>query len=263
MRPIVTLLTDFGLIDPYVGVMKGVILQTSPDVQIIDLSHGVRPQDVTGAAYLLASSWRYFPSGTVHCCVVDPGVGSARKVVGAAVAGHIFVAPDNGLLSLILSDHEPSALIEIENRGQFLKSVSQTFHGRDIFAPTAAVLANGVPLTELGHPLPEPVLIPLPEAVIDEASGEVRGEVIHIDHFGNLITSIRGTQMPWRPRVQIGATQIPHLVKSYADAPADALLALIGSTGRLEISINGGNAAATLSLAIGTSVTVSGMALPE
>ncbi|MGR3218622.1 MAG: SAM hydrolase/SAM-dependent halogenase family protein, partial [Candidatus Anammoxibacter sp.] len=165
---IVTLLTDFGLHDEYVGVMKGVILGIDRSARIIDLSHSIKPQDIIGAAYVLLSAYKYFPAGTVNLVVVDPGVGSDRKIICVKTKDHIFLAPDNGILSILIAHETPEIIIEVTNKKYFLPEVSNTFHGRDIFAPVAAHLANGVKPEELGEELfaiqeidiPVPVLTP-------------------------------------------------------------------------------------------------------
>lgn len=256
-RPVVSLLTDFGLDDPFVGMMKGVILQRCAAARIIDLTHAIEPQDVRRAGYGLADSWRYFPPATIHVAVVDPGVGTDRAILAAAVDGHILIAPDNGLLTAVFEQVQPDEIRQVSNGAIFLKSISRTFHGRDIFAPTAGALAAGMPLSDVGPVVDKCVSLDLPHATVTD-DGTVRGEVIYIDRFGNLVTNIAGPQLPLMPRVAIAGRTIEGLVASYGHRPAGELLAVIGSTGRLEIAINRGHAAATLDAPIGTAVTVAG-----
>ncbi len=186
--PIITLLTDFGLGDAYVGIMKGVILSLSPDARLVDLSHEVPPQEVLSGAMVLQSAWRYFPPGTIHLAVVDPGVGSSRRALAAAGREQFFVGPDNGLFSLVFAEQAPLMVVSLENPQYFLAKVSATFHGRDIFAPVAAHLSLGVPLTAFGPALSDPVGLDFPAPEFGEE--EVDGQIISCDHFGNLISNI-------------------------------------------------------------------------
>ncbi len=258
--PVITLLTDFGYRDAYVGVMKGVILGLNPQVQLVDLSHAVAPQDILGGALVLQSAWRYFPPGTIHLAVVDPGVGSARRGLAAATAGHLFVGPDNGLFSLVFAQQPPHTVVSLAERGYFLPEVSATFHGRDIFAPVAAHLSLGVPLTALGPALAEPVRLDVPSPRMEAAA--IHGQVLTWDHFGNLITNIPCQDLQrWRQgrpvRVWVADRLIPHWVATYSQAPVGDLLALGGSHGYLEIACREGNAAALLQASPGTAVRVS------
>ena len=252
-QPVVALLTDFGLTDAYVGIMKGVVLSRCPAARIIDVSHGVRPGDIHGGAYLLASSAAYFPRGTIFAVVVDPGVGSGRGILAASAGGHWFVAPDNGVLSELLVESPPQQIVSVTNAAHFLEPISDTFHGRDIFAPVAAALARGVALDELGPPVHDWFRLPRLEP-LESPDGEREGQVIYVDHFGNLITSFRAGDVDGAAGVIVAGRRIAGLSRSYADADSGNLLALIGSTGRLEISINGGSAAAALDAGVGTPV---------
>jgi hypothetical protein len=252
---LITLLTDFGLEDPYVGIMKGVIQTRLPGALCVDLTHQVPPQNVAVAAYHLESAYRYFPPRTVHCCVVDPGVGSGRSVLAVSFEDFLFLAPDNGVLSRVLSREGARKMVRVENTGFFLKRVSRTFHGRDIFAPVAAALASGVPLEELG---PETgnmkrVEPPRPRKLRGEV---IEGEVAARDRFGNLVTNIPGSLLPKDPEIRIMKRVIPGLSSSYAERGPGELLGVIGSTGYLEISINRGDAAASLRAGPGTPVRV-------
>jgi S-adenosylmethionine hydrolase len=257
---IVTLLTDFGTRDPYVGVMKGVILGINPSLRIVDVTHEVPPQAVRAAAYLLASSFPFFPPGSVHVAVVDPGVGSDRKAVVLHAADHVFIAPDNGLLSEVIHAAASSKAWEISNPALCLPVLSSTFHGRDIFAPAAAHISGGFPLEQTGASLQKPRIFPrlAPEKIRDG----LRGEVLWIDRFGNLVTSIRERDLEdlaqgpnWRAAtVTIGTARIRGISTTYRDTTG--LITLIGSTGRLEVSVSGGNAEHELRVGLGDSVIV-------
>ena len=253
--PTISLLTDFGLIDAFVGVMHGVIRTRCPAARIIDLTHGIPAQHVRHAGYVLADSWRYFPPGTIHVAVVDPGVGGDRRILAAHVDDQCFLAPDNGLLSAVFDQCAPTELRQVNNRDIFLKSVSATFHGRDIFAPTAGSLAAGMELTDVGPTLDDPLTLDLPRPET-RPDGTVVGRIILVDRFGNLITNILGPMLPLFPRIEVGETEIDGLVRSYTDAPPDQPAALVASHGRLEIALNHGHAAQSLHLAPGAPVTI-------
>lgn len=252
--PVISLLTDFGLSDPYAGIMKGVIVSICPDARIIDISHEVAPQDVHGAAYVLAAAYPYFPPGTIHVAVVDPGVGGSRRIIAARTASGVFLAPDNGLLTLVLDEQEPVAVCRVENPGIFLHPVSRTFHGRDIFAPAAARLACGMEMAKLGAPVPARSLARLdfgPPPRPDE-NGRLKGAIIAVDRFGNLVSNIREADLEsaFGSRyaggkgicVQVAGRVVSGICGAYQEVPEGAPLAIIGSTGRLEISVNAGNA---------------------
>jgi S-adenosylmethionine hydrolase len=247
---VITLITDFGDRDEYVGVMKGVILSVNPEARIVDITHQVEPQDVVQAAYLICASYPYFPPQTVHVAVVDPGVGSSRAILAGRCKGHLFLGPDNGILSLISDDNPWEELVEVRNRDYFLSPISRTFHGRDIFAPVAARLAGGLDIHKLG-----PVFDPrkMKRLHIEKPqwsdSGELRGTVIAIDRFGNLLTDITeeliprpGTEGDCRIEIRIGSTNISGLSACYDSVSQGIPLALIGSRGSLEISVNSGSA---------------------
>lgn len=236
----IALLTDFGLADPWVGVMKGVIAGIAPGVPTIDLSHGVPPQDVRTAAIHLDAAWRYFPAGTVFLCVVDPGVGTARRPIVARCEGRLFVAPDNGLLGLL-----PSPEVRSCRPDWALPSPSRSFHGRDVFAPVAARLASGAPFEEAGPVVTGHVRLSLPEP-----EGNC-GEVIHVDRFGNLLTNLPGRD---EGVVEIAGHDAP-VVLTYGAVPTGALLAHTGSTGRLEVAVRDGSAATRLRVGLGAGVS--------
>lgn len=251
---LVTLLTDFGHRDHYVGVLKGVLLARAPHVQIVDLCHEVQPQDVHGAALLLAASYRFFPCSTIHVVVVDPGVGTERRALAIATPAGRFVGPDNGVFSYVLDEQPAARVVELREARYWLPSVSQTFHGRDIFAPVAAALAAGVALDALGPPVADPVRLAVPGVEI-LADGARRGAVVYVDRFGNLITNLRVADLPPEPLVvEIGTHVIHGLSPHYAVAAP--LVALVGSTGRLEIAVPRGDAAQALGLGVGAPVVV-------
>ena len=249
---IITLTTDFGAADTWVGVMKGVILSIFPAARIVDLTHEIPAHDVRAAALALIDAVPFFPRGTVHLAVVDPGVGSDRKALAARKDGHFFVGPDNGVFSGFLPGEY---VLELDRPELFLPRVSKSFHGRDVFAPVAARLAEGRSLRDLGSPLADPVLLDLPRA---EKHGEtVRGEVVMVDHFGNLITNIPERLLPPSPlSVEVGSEKISGLRLCYEDADPGQCAAIIGSTGRLEIALPRGSAAQLLRAGVGGKVTV-------
>ncbi|MFQ5813222.1 MAG: S-adenosyl-l-methionine hydroxide adenosyltransferase family protein [Anaerolineae bacterium] len=255
---IITLTTDFGLADGYVGTMKGVILSIHPTATIVDISHDIAPQDVREAAYTLYAAYPYFPQGTIHVVVVDPGVGSERRAIALRTSQAIFVAPDNGVLSYVVAGERVEQIVHLTNPSYHLSPVSRTFHGRDIFAPAAAHLARGIPLAELGQPLTEIITFSLPRPQI-HPDGTIVGEVIHIDRFGNLITSITATDLaghsPLRESVvKIKGQSIRGIVNTYAEVTPGKPLALIGSEDHLEISVSGGSASQTLAARVGDEV---------
>jgi len=260
---VITVLTDFGTRDPYVGVMKGVILGIDPEARLVDLSHQVEPGDVVGAGFLLAASWRWFPAGTVHLAVVDPGVGSERKPLVARADGHFLVGPDNGLFTAALDGAESVSVRELTAEARRLLPVSRTFHGRDIFAPAAAWLSGGLDWETLGPELGSPVRADWLPAPATELDGMVRGQVVQVDVFGNLITSIPGRMIAQlAPQGEPLALEwsggvVRQLVGTYAEAPSAAPVMLVGSSGYLEISVNRGSAAARTGVQRGDAVRLS------
>jgi S-adenosyl-L-methionine hydrolase (adenosine-forming) len=251
---VITLTTDFGTGEWFVGTMKGVILRIQPRATVVDITHGIPAGDIRAGAFALAAGCRFFPKGTVHVVVVDPGVGSTRKAIAVQTADHFFVGPDNGVLSWALAEAKIRAVHALENEAYFLHPVSQTFHGRDIFGPVAAHLSRGVLIRKLGPPLKDFVRLDWPAP--RRRRGGIEGEVIHIDRFGNAITNLedrllRGTD---RAVCEIrGKHRRRCPVKPFyqAAAPGSAV-ALVGSSGFLEIAVNGGSAAKALGLRIGT-----------
>ncbi len=258
-RPILALLTDFGLRDHYVGAMKGVILGIAPDAAIVDITHDIEPQDVLGGALELAAAAPYFPDGTVFVAVVDPGVGSSRRGVAVAAGARYYVGPDNGLFTAVLSS-TPWHAVELTDSRYARAEVSRTFEGRDRFAPAAAALARGTYFDALGPPLTDLVMLDLPQASLD-SNGVLHGVVLRVDRFGNVFTSIRRTDlgpMGEHATVRIAGAVIEGLVPTYAQAAHGALCALVGSTGHLEIAVHGGSAAAVLGVTRGVPVQVHG-----
>lgn len=252
--PLVALTTDFGTEDPYVGVMKGVLLGICPHARLVDVTHGIPPQDVVAGRLALEAAVPYFPAGTIHLAVVDPGVGTGRAAIAVRTPRAVFVGPDNGLFSF-LAEADLLEVRRIENRDYVLHPVSRTFHGRDVFAPAAAHLAAGVALSRLGTPVSAPNRLPLPTARTVEG-GAVVGEVLTFDHFGNAVTSVRSADLPPDAcRVVVAGRTCP-LVSTYAAVADGEPLGLVGSTGRLEVSVRGGSARRELGLRRGTAVRV-------
>jgi len=255
--PTITLMTDFGLTDPYVGIMKGVILDIASGATLVDLTHAIPPQDIRQAAFLLATAVGFFPRGTVHVVVVDPGVGSERRPI-AVKSGHAyFVAPDNGVLSMALARQPAEAIIHLTNSDYWLTEVSTTFHGRDIFAPVAAHLARGVPVGELGTPISEIVRLPALEPT-RQSDGSVRGHIQHIDRFGNCITNVPSDMLRADIPlvVKVAGQSIWGLSPTYAAVEPGALVCLIGSSGFLEIAVRLGNAARQLNISVGDTIVI-------
>jgi len=256
-----TLMTDFGTRDPYVAAMKGVILAGSPVARIVDISHEIAPHDVLSGAFVWVQSAPYYPAGTVHVGVVDPGVGSDRKILVAACGQQVFLFPDNGLITFIAAAMPMEGLAEVQNIKELLGTdPSQTFHGRDIFAPIAAQLLNGMDLYELG---PEPesfTTLDIPDATAEDQG--VAGEIIYVDHFGNLISNIplRLLAERWEDgsglTVTCGGKDAGPINATYSAVPAGSPLSLFNSMGVLEIAVNRGSAATVLGAQIGTEVRV-------
>ena len=266
---IITLTTDFGTSDAYVGVMKGVILGINPNVQVVDITHAVPPQDIHEAAFLIHSACHYFPKGTIHTIVVDPGVGSERRAMVCQTCRAFFVCPDNGILTYLLQEIEnggeqPANVVAIQNPAYYLPEVSQTFHGRDIFAPVAAHLSLGVPLADIGPPVQNLIRLPVPTLEVSDDS--LTGEIIKIDGFGNAITNISESALSHLERVSTGETSIYEIRvgsvrldrrnRAYAESEVGEPLAIIGSFGMLEIAVNGGSAEKDLGLKRGDTVVI-------
>jgi len=259
-RPIITLTTDFGVGSPYVAAMKGVILSINPAANIVDLSHAIRPQDIRGGALAIDEAGRWFPPGTIHVAVVDPGVGSERRIVLLLARGHAHIGPDNGLLSRLALAPGGSTIIHL-NRAEFwLPNVSATFHGRDIMAPVAARLSLGVAPETLGEPLD--ALIPFSWSEASVSVGKIEGVVQSIDSFGNLITNITADALEKTPRgpddvrIECDEHETCGIFRAYSDQPEMTLIALVGSDGRLELAIVGDSAAMMLGVRVGAPVRI-------
>jgi S-adenosyl-L-methionine hydrolase (adenosine-forming) len=260
MNRIITLTTDFGWRDGFVGTMKGVILNLNPNAMLVDITHDIAPQNIEQGAFLFANSARYFPANTIHVVVVDPGVGSARRAIAIQAGETFFVAPDNGVLTFALGDWSSIIRVVHLNRPEFfLTPVSQTFHGRDVFAPVAAHLSLGVPLEALGDPISDWVRLS-PAGMARRAGDEIVGRVIHVDHFGNVITNIGEDLLVGIDRTQVRVTirgsRLRGISATYAAVARGELLALISSSGTLEIAVREGNAAQALKSVVGDEVFV-------
>jgi S-adenosylmethionine hydrolase len=262
--PIITLTTDFGTSDHFVGAMKGVILSINPAAAVIDITHKIQRGNVPQAAFCLHHCFGLYPEGTIHVCVVDPGVGTARRPLLISSPRYRFVLPDNGICTGIIRDTADAEIFEITASRYFREEVSRTFHGRDIFAPVAAWLSMDRPPSDFGKRITDPLTFKWPRARVAE-EGPVAGEIVYIDHFGNLITSIhrddlpRGLEEPGRMPVEIkmGDRIIRRFGETYASVGPGEFLGLIGSTGFVEISANQASAEKMLGAAVGDAVEIS------
>ncbi len=257
----ITLLTDFGLQDEYVGVLKGVIHTIDPAAAVIDITHGIDARDVLSAAFTLKAAYRYYPPGTIHLAIVDPGVGSDREIIAMPLEGHILLAPNNGLLWPLIHDADAPEIYQVENTTLFRRPVSRTFHGRDIFAPAAAHLSRGGSIRNLGRRLPFQRVRKLDGGIariVDQRT--VEGVIVSRDRFGNLITNIHRSDLDrlgtGQPAVRLGGRRIDHWVATYADGPEATPVALIGSRDCLEIAVKNGSAAELLRASQGAQITV-------
>ena len=256
-RPLITLLTDFGDRDYFVASMKGVILSICPDAHIVDLSHHITPHHIEEAGYLLHSCYSRFPDETIHVCVVDPGVGSARRPLLVKTSRYYFCAPDNGLLTRVLRDERDTEIRVIENPQYRLHSEGATFHGRDLFAPAAAWLARGEPVSSFGRVLDEPVTHSIADPI--RQGQELVGRIEYVDQFGNLITNITAKHLQefrtvaGREQLSIffGSAVVSGLVSNYSEGQCDAPSALINSCGKLEIFLDRKSAAQSLRIGVG------------
>jgi len=255
---IVTLTTDFGAADPFVGVMKGVIAGRAPAARVIDLTHGIPPHDVLAGALVLRHSVPYFPRGTIHLAVVDPGVGSERRALCVETAGALLVGPDNGLLSLAAPRGEIRRIVHLTEEHFFLTPRSATFHGRDLFAPVAAALAAGTPVEKLGSEVRDMQRLDLPP-VVREAHA-LRGQVIYVDHFGNLATNVSAADLAGlaihAPSIGVGSVRLRGVATSYAAAQRGEPVAVVNSWGLLEIAVREGSARDQLGAGVGAAVVI-------
>jgi S-adenosyl-L-methionine hydrolase (adenosine-forming) len=245
MATLITLLTDFGTADSYVGEVKAVLLSQVHGAALVDITHHVPPGDVLAAQYILSRVWHRFPQGTAHLAVVDPGVGTNRRALIASQAGHFFVAPDNGVLSFLAPDARFAAL-------PIPATAAPTFHARDVFAPAAGQLALGASLSHLGHPITDPYRAPLPKPRSD--GGVVVGQVIYIDRFGTLVSNIPGAAVEPGVRIKVAGTDIGTLSRTFGDVGRGTLVAVVGSGGSVEIAVRDGSAARLLGVGVGAEV---------
>lgn len=254
-NPMITMLSDFGARDIYVGVMKGVIAQINPELKVIDLTHQIPPQNIAAARFCLMNAYPYFPVGTVHLAVVDPGVGGTRRAIAVEFANGFLVGPDNGTFSGLLSQSAAIAVVELTNPDYWrTPQPSRTFHGRDIFAPVAAHLASGVSFTDLGNPIHSTALVQLniPECVLTETG--IAGSIQYIDHFGNLVTNIPGSYVQGKTWY-VKATGLTMTgCETYSDVKIGDAIALVESHGWVEIAINRGNAQSQLQFELGDTI---------
>ena len=254
---IITLVTDFGNTDPYVGIMKGVILSICPDAKIVDISHNITPQNIQQANWILKCSYTYFPKGTIHVCVVDPGVGSTRKPILLETSNYFFIGPDNGIFTAILEQEIIKNAIELREEKYWLKNISKTFHGREIFAPVAAHLAGGVSPKEFGKIINvETLRCNVSTNELIKTKNGYQGIVQYIDCFGNLITNIPDAFLPQKIKGKIKNIAFGGLVSSYSEGEKDKLFAIIGSHGFLELSVNKGSAVKLTGAGVGDKVEI-------
>jgi S-adenosylmethionine hydrolase len=258
--PILTLTTDFGTKDGFIGTLKGVIWGICPSAQIADISHEITPQNVLEGAFALWRAYPFFPTGTIHLAVVDPGVGTSRRPVAMRLGEHTFVGPDNGLFTPMIEDSEKNGwlveIVHLTNQKYFLPEISRTFHGRDIFAPVAAQLANGVPLTDLGPTISDPVRLRMPKP--EKTEDGWRAHITVIDIFGNLTTDLPASALGHLERVSfhIHGREVRGLVTSYGNEPPGELVALVDSEDYIEVAIVNGNAEKILGAKVGDVVKI-------
>lgn len=259
MRPVIALLSDFGTRDHYAGTMKGVMLTICPDATLVDITHDVPPHDVMDGALQLAAAARYFPAGTIFLAVVDPGVGGSRRGIATEAGDYRFVAPDNGVLTVVLREWAPKKIVELTERRYARPTVSRTFEGRDRFAPAAGWLAKGIQLTALGRPAPDYHRLDIPAPHVADSS--ITGVVLRVDRFGNLVTNIdrrtfESTARSGRMEVRAGDHTVGRLVATYAEIQPGEICALFGSTDHLELAANSESAADRLQLVRGAPIEV-------
>jgi S-adenosylmethionine hydrolase len=251
---IITLITDFGLSDPYVGMMKGVILSLNPEARLVDITHQVGTGAILQASRILSETHPFFPKGSVHVAVVDPGVGSRRRLIALRAGEHFFVGPDNGIFWPMIDAAGSASIVELTESRFFLPSITRTFHGRDVFAPVAAHLSLGVDLEEMGRPISDPTPLHIPEPY--RKGDTLLGQILQVDHFGNLITNIGARELARflgsdQAEVQVGRLRVQGLRRIYADVEEGRPLALINSSNVLEIAVNLGRASAYMGVESG------------
>jgi S-adenosylmethionine hydrolase len=252
---VVTLTTDFGLTDPFVGIMKGVLATRAPDATVIDVSHGVPPQDVLAGALVLRQAVPYFPPETIHVTVVDPGVGGSRRAICVATtAGTLLLGPDNGVLSLAAPADVVAGVVHLTEERFFLSPRSATFHGRDVFAPVAAALANGTDPAALGPSITDIERLEVPP--VERSAGSLRGQVIYVDHFGNLTTNVTEHDLTGRLTIGVAGIRVPGVSANYAAVARGEPVAVVNSWGLLEIAVRDGSASETVNAKVGDPVTI-------
>jgi S-adenosyl-L-methionine hydrolase (adenosine-forming) len=251
--PIITLLTDFGLRDHFVAAMKGVMLSVNPDIKFVDISNLVPPQDIFTGAFTLSKAWSYFPPGTIHLAIIDPGVGAARKALVVSAGAHYFVAPDNGILTYVFDEHPSFEAYEITADHYYRKPVSATFHGRDVFAPIAAWISRGIPLHQLGVELRDPFRLQLP-ALQRVKDTLIQGQILAVDQFGNLITNLKPSDVPRPFKILAGHREITSVRKTYSEGAPGEVFVVPGSTGYLEIAVKDGSASSVLNIKTGSPI---------
>jgi len=255
-KPIITLTTDFGTRDGYAGAVKGVIKSINPDAEVTDISHEIESFDVLGAAFALNNSYRYFPRGTTHLAVVDPGVGGERQPLLIRSEDFCFVGPDNGIFSFVFQNEMITDMVVLSNKKYFLAEPSTTFHARDIFAPVAAYLSRGVGVNEFGRAAKKCFKLVIQEPRLSK--GKLRGEIIHVDGFGNLVTNVAAGSLGGKKiaAITVGRRRIKRLARSYSEIKEGEVGALMGSSDLLEITLNQGSAREALRSKVGSAVTI-------
>ena len=253
--PVITLLSDFGTRDYFAGAVKGVMLSLNPEAMLVDITHEIPAQDIFTGAFTLGQAYSCFPPGTIHFAVVDPGVGTARKVLAATAGGHYFVAPDNGILTYVMEANEDFVAYEVTADHYFRKPVSATFHGRDVFAPVAAWISRRIDLRQFGPVLASPVRLQIP-ALKRVQDALIQGTVLAVDRFGNLVTNLKPDDIPAQFRMMAGQREITGLYKTYDEGKPGEVFVVPGSAGFLEIAVKGGSAAAMLNLRPGAPVGI-------
>lgn len=259
-NPIITLTTDYGTGDHLVGALKGVILKINPDATIVDITHNVVPYDVLDGALAISSAYKYFPAKTIHVVVVDPGVGSERRPILVSGENQFFVAPDNGVLSMVYEKEASLTVRHITAEHYFLQPVSRTFHGRDVFAPSAAWLSKTWQTQSFGEEIQDYMRFSLPKP--KPAEGQLKGVVLRVDVFGNLVTNFLPEELPegmlknGALKLQVNGKEVTRLVDTFAEGEPGTPVAIVGSSGFLEIAVNKGNAARTLGVGRGATVVV-------
>ncbi|MGH9775108.1 MAG: SAM hydrolase/SAM-dependent halogenase family protein [Candidatus Acidiferrales bacterium] len=259
-RPIITLTTDYGTQDHLAGTMRGVILNINPDAEVVDITHGVRPYDILDGALAIGLSYRYFPPRTIHVVVVDPGVGTPRRPIVVSSDNHYFVAPDNGVLSVVYDIDPGFSAWHITSEHYFLQPLSRTFHGRDVFAPVAAWLTKTGQCEPFGEQVQDVVRFALPKPKPE--GNQLKGIILRVDNFGNLLTNLSPADAPQiaetdaKFKIRTGSGEVTRMVATFGEGGPGEVVGVIGSSGYLEISINRGNAARTLGAQRGSEVTL-------